>query len=154
MNLYVTTSLELTNFKIKAHKLILSLRSPVFCSMLSPERFKESEESAITILDSDPSTFRLFLRYLYCGKADLNLENVLPLHHLAEKYLVPQLGCSCIAYVLDNIGEENVLWFLDTALLYNIHNLKESCLEFLQGQSGVLNANKLTHIREGGYPPF
>lgn len=50
---------------------------------------------------------------------------------------------------MDHISEENVLWFLDTALLYNIRTLRESCLEFIQTNPLVLNAKNLQHIREG-----
>jgi hypothetical protein len=91
MKWYVIGRFLLT-VQVKAHKLILRLRSPVFCSMLSEDRFKESEESYIDVRDSDASSFKCFVRYLYCGKTDLSLENVLPLHHLAEKYLVAPLA--------------------------------------------------------------
>lgn len=65
----------------------------MFASMLAdPNKFREGQESVIEVQDSDADTFKSFLKYLYSGKVVLTPENVLHLHHLAEKYYTPELA--------------------------------------------------------------
>ncbi|XP_074646643.1 BTB/POZ domain-containing protein 17-like [Tubulanus polymorphus] len=102
-----------------AHKLILSLSSPVFKAMLTPRsHWSESSSDRIT-LEEDPicrDSFDSFLRYLYSGRVDLDCDSALPMLMLADKYQVSDLSTICIEYMIERVAPDRaLLWYRYTA---------------------------------------
>src|SRR5699024_5992251 len=55
--------------EIKAHKLILASRSPVFAAMFEHE-LEESKQNRVVITDIKPEVAESMVRYIYAGKVD------------------------------------------------------------------------------------
>ena len=55
--------------EIKAHKLILASRSPVFAAMFEHE-LEESKQNRVVITDIKPEVAEAMVRYIYAGKVD------------------------------------------------------------------------------------
>ena len=86
---------------LPAHRSLLAARSPVFAAMLN-SGLEEAQTGQVQISDSDPETFALFLRFLYVGKLENNIEKTvvsgpmkMKLFALADKYQVETLMKIC-----------------------------------------------------------
>ena len=55
---------------LRAHKLVLSTRSPVFAAMFDHSETSESMEGRVVIEHVQVDAFEMFLRYLYTGKVE------------------------------------------------------------------------------------
>lgn len=79
-------TINVKHIKFNCHTLILAARSPVFSTMMEHE-MKEKRSGDMFIPDTDPAIFQDFLLYLYTGKKEhLNLENIMELYKLGDKY--------------------------------------------------------------------
>jgi hypothetical protein len=117
--------------EIPVHKNILSIRSPVFETMIET-KMMESIEGKALIVDIDGKSLMEFLRFVYCGRVNYIDEVAMDLIHAATKYDVLDLKPLCVASLVRNISVENVL---ETMMLANLHdekNLKEFCIDFIK----------------------
>uniref|UniRef100_A0AC34R1R0 BTB domain-containing protein n=1 Tax=Panagrolaimus sp. JU765 TaxID=591449 RepID=A0AC34R1R0_9BILA len=73
--------------KIKVHRNIIAVASPVFAAMLKPH-CKEFKEGSVDIMDFDADTINNAVELMYTRKVDdkLNIEELLDLYKFADKY--------------------------------------------------------------------
>ena len=92
----------------------------------------ESQAKTIKIEDADPETFKMMLRYIYCGRLPDDLEaNARKLLPLADKYDLPEVRDACVHWMEKSLSKENVCETLIVADLYRCPKLKKKCLECL-----------------------
>ncbi|XP_027332586.1 BTB/POZ domain-containing protein At1g55760-like isoform X1 [Abrus precatorius] len=116
---------------IRAHRAILAARSPVFHSMFS-HNLKENDLSTINISDMSNDACQAFLNYLYGTIKDEEfLTHRLALLHAADKYDIHDLRETCHESLLEDIDSNNVLERLQNAYIYQLSNLKNSCMQYL-----------------------
>uniref|UniRef100_A0A7N0VL46 BTB domain-containing protein n=1 Tax=Kalanchoe fedtschenkoi TaxID=63787 RepID=A0A7N0VL46_KALFE len=116
---------------IGAHRAILSARSPVFCSMFLYD-LKEKQLSTIHIPDMTHDAFRAFLSYVYGNiQHEEFLTHRLAFLRAADKYGISDLKQVCHESLLEDIDVKNVLERLQTAHLYQLPDLKDSCIRYL-----------------------
>ena len=73
--------------EFKVHKSVLSARSPVFTKMFLSD-MKEAADNKVEIKDVEPSSFEMFLQFIYCGKIPEDLQHyAIDLFVLADKVL-------------------------------------------------------------------
>lgn len=115
---------------IYAHKLLLSLGSPVFHAMFYSNLAHTGEE--ISLSDCDPRSFIEFLRYLYADEVHLTSGNVFELLYLAKKYIVPFLSENCCRFLEAELRESNVFRILEHARLFSETRLEQRCWKLLE----------------------
>ncbi|GJN34163.1 hypothetical protein PR202_gb22806 [Eleusine coracana subsp. coracana] len=127
---------------IRAHRLILAARSPVFKAELFGEMV-ESRASCITIQDMRARTFNLMLAYIYknalpiiAAPDDDGASAILELQHLfvaADRYGLDKLRQICEKSLCARITKETVLLILEFAEEHGTTclMLKSRCLDFL-----------------------
>lgn len=116
---------------IGAHRAVLAVRSPVFCSMFS-HNLQEKELSTINITDMSIEACQAFLNYLYgIIKNEEFITHRLALLRAADKYDVYDLREACHDSLLEDIDSKNVLERLQNASLYRLMRLKMSCIRYL-----------------------
>lgn len=94
---------------IQAHKQILGLRSPIFLDKFT----SQPDLTTIEITDLDPTSFRVFVDYLYTG--EIAHDNVTEdLFLVARRYLDPTLINICRKRLGENLTMENVVMRLTT----------------------------------------
>ena len=92
----------------------------------------ESQAKTIKIEDADPETFKMMLRYIYCGRLPDELEaNARKLLPLADKYDLPEVRDACVHWMEKSLSKENVCETLIMADLYRCPKLKKKCLKRL-----------------------
>ncbi|CAK9148900.1 unnamed protein product [Ilex paraguariensis] len=120
-----------SNGSIGAHRAILAARSPVFRSMFSHD-LKEKELSTINIADMSIESCQAFLNYIYGNIQNEDfLTHRLALLQAADKYDISDLKEACHESLLEDIDTKNVLERLQNASLYQLPNLKTSCMRYL-----------------------
>ncbi|XP_058986028.1 uncharacterized protein LOC109613447 [Musca domestica] len=117
---------------IFGHKLMFSLHSDVFESMLSGH-FLEAKSTEIPLPDDDPKTFRnlrLILYNLRDTQTELNeldLSDTISLYKLCDKYLFKTISKLCVEHLKSFIGDDqsdcnNAIKIFPVAI--DLHNLE------------------------------
>ncbi|XP_052800924.1 BTB/POZ domain-containing protein 6-like isoform X2 [Mya arenaria] len=114
---------------VRAHKMILASRSPVFFAMFCG-LLKETS-TVVDIPDIKADAFRLFLKYLYTRSCDTNANTVTSLLYCAKKYDVPSLQTICRDFLRNAINVLNVCTVLEESLHFQEDQLKEECIGFI-----------------------
>ncbi|XP_055353472.1 BTB/POZ domain-containing protein 6-like, partial [Paramacrobiotus metropolitanus] len=83
----------------RAHKTILSLRSPVFRALFYGS-LPDPCERPVEVPDVHPEAFANMLSYLYADRVDLNRETVFPTLYCADRYDVPGLLDACFQFAI------------------------------------------------------
>ncbi|KAI9185393.1 hypothetical protein LWI28_006791 [Acer negundo] len=116
---------------IGAHRAILAARSPVFRSMFS-HNLKEKELSTVNISDMSMEACQALLSYIYGNiEHEEFMTHRLALLSAADKYDISDLKEACHDSLLEDIDAKNVLERLQNASLYQLPNLKSSCMRYL-----------------------
>ena len=118
---------------IPAHKLVLSISSPVFEAMFHGE-LAEARDS-IELPDCEYESLLELLRYMYSDEVILNGNNVMGVLYLAKKYIVPLLAEKCTGYLQDHLHPSNVFSILPSVQKYNEKNLVDRCWKEIDKQT-------------------
>ncbi|XP_041073150.1 BTB/POZ domain-containing protein 17-like [Carcharodon carcharias] len=126
------------------HHLLLILQSDVFEDLLLNQSvttltLRETAECA--------ALFDKLLRYLYCGKITVLMNQVVPLHKLASKYHVSALQQGIIMYMSQQLASASprghvVSWY-HYSLRIGDEDLQERCKQFL-----AWNMSTVIHSKE------
>jgi speckle-type POZ protein len=130
------TIITASNERIRAHKLILSIRSVVFKKMLH-HSMTESNTNEIHIIDFDGAIIRLFLRFLYHDhlSEDTLIKYNTELYTMACKYQVEGLERLCEYSMCRCMSSSNVMDLLQLSDLHNSLSLRRHALLFLKKYS-------------------
>lgn len=85
----------------KAHRVVLSMTSSVFKTMLMDSKWSDAQKYQIPLFEEPECevVFHEFLAYMYSGRIVLTNVNVLPVVMLADKYDVSTLSKECLMYM-------------------------------------------------------
>uniref|UniRef100_A0A8C5Y645 BTB domain-containing protein n=1 Tax=Microcebus murinus TaxID=30608 RepID=A0A8C5Y645_MICMU len=136
--------------EFKAHKSVLTARSPVFNAI--------KQKNRVEINDLDPEVFKEMMRFVYTGKApnlDKMADNLLA---AADKYALERLKVMCEEALCSNLSVENVADTLVLADLHSAEQLKAQAIDFINRCSVLRqlgckdgknwNSNQATDIME------
>ena len=118
---------------ISAHKLVLSISSPVFEAMFYGELAETADSIELPDCECD-SLLELF-RYLYSDEVNLSGSNAMGVLYLANKYMVPSLADKCTEYLEDNLDPSNVFSILPSAQKYEEKNLVDQSWKVIDQQT-------------------
>lgn len=119
------------NEEIPACKSILSSYSHVFASMFS-SGMKEEQSSRVEIIDIEPTIFKLFLRYIYCGRVEsTDIEKLLKLVIAADKYSVKSLVDLCAYRISMNLSVDTAVDALIVSDIVSAKFFKKECIRFI-----------------------
>ncbi|XP_015907582.1 speckle-type POZ protein [Parasteatoda tepidariorum] len=117
---------------LKAHKIILCTRSPVFEAMFASP-MQESKNNTVIIMDLDSSVFGAVINFMYSGRVKINSTRMAcDLLYAGEKYQIKGLKEGCIKYLKSVLSVENAIKILEVSDLYDIQ-LKSNALNFVKG---------------------
>lgn len=114
---------------IPAHKMVLSICSPVFFAMFCGDLADRSE--SVYLPDCEYEGVLEMLRYIYGGEPELNESNVMEVLYVAKKYLVNSLAVKCIEFLRRNLDTANVFCVLSHAQQYGEKILVDQCWEMI-----------------------
>jgi len=117
--------------EFRAHKTILSARSPVFAAMLSSE-MRETYLNRVDIEDVTPDIFEALLRFIYTDQVDLTKSDAKELLVAANRYLLLLLKYRCEEFLSDGVTIENCCEMLGLSDLHNAANLKKTAADLFR----------------------
>ncbi|CAG2120672.1 unnamed protein product, partial [Medioppia subpectinata] len=137
--------------ELRAHKAILSARSPVFNAMLTSD-MRECRENAIEIPDIRPDVMEELLTFIYSGKAP-NLSKVSKeLLSAADKYELPHLSELCEKHLMSSLSVESAPEILVLSHLHKASKLKSVTVEFIiANRKEVMKSDNWDLIRAEPY---
>ena len=118
---------------IPAHKLMLSIGSPVFEAMFYGDLAETSD--SIELPDCEYESLLELFRYLYSDEVTLSGSNVMGVLYLAKKYMVPSLAVKCTEYLQDHLDPSNVFTILVSARKYDEEKLVNRCWKLIDKQT-------------------
>lgn len=124
------------NEKLKAHKIILAARSPVFLAMFCHE-FSEQKNSMVMITDIRPEIFKALLQYVYNAEIENIKEIAEELLIAADKYLIKELKLKCEKILISDMLQEKAAILLPIAIQYKCENLEACCRYYLSEKQKV-----------------
>lgn len=129
-----------------AHKLILSMRSPVFMAEFFGE-MKEKCSRQVEVKDMDPTVFKAMLHFIYTDtvpELDQRIEEAATMaQHLlvaADRYGLDRLKLICESKLSGGISVDTAATTLALAEQHNCSQLKARCVEFIVSTPEVLDA--------------
>ncbi|RNA24685.1 BTB POZ domain-containing 2 [Brachionus plicatilis] len=120
--------------RIPAHKLVLSIGSPVFMAMFYGTGSQMQAGPEIHIPDADPLSFKHMLKYLYTDELEIGPDSVMNTLYICKKYAVDSLEKECVNFLQSNLRADNAFMLLEQALLFDEAKLADLCL-------GVIDRN-------------
>ncbi|XP_068747084.1 BTB/POZ domain-containing protein 6-like [Montipora capricornis] len=120
---------------IPAHKLMLSIGSPVFEAMFYGDLAETSD--SIEMPDCEYESLLELFRYLYSDEVTLSGSNVMGVLYLAKKYMVPSLAVKCTEYLQDHLDPSNVFTILVSARKYDEEKLVNRCWKLIDKQTNA-----------------
>ncbi|XP_076049527.1 uncharacterized protein LOC143030253 [Oratosquilla oratoria] len=131
---------------IKAHRLILSMKSPVFGAMLMGPMATTGKQ--LNLPEDPHEVFRKLLEHTYLDRMDLeSVEEALEVYALAHKYLMETARKFCLQYILSNLREETTLAALETSVVHGDKELKDKCIEMLsRDPDAVMSSETVSHL--------
>ncbi|XP_053596739.1 speckle-type POZ protein B [Microplitis demolitor] len=118
------------NKQFKAHKLILSTRSPVFFAMFS-HGMKENRDGEVAIPDIEPEIFNKMLEFIYTDEINNLDADAAYLLEAADKYQLRKLKSLCEESLSKSCRVDNVIKLMVLADLHNANQLFEYALELI-----------------------
>lgn len=110
---------------------VMSCCSPVFQSMFS-HNLKERQLSAVHIPDMSVDECQCFINYMYGNLQERDfIAHRVALLGAAEKYDISDLKAACVDSLSQDIDTENLIERLQVADLYQLQELKRSCIRLL-----------------------
>ncbi|KAL5291352.1 hypothetical protein ACFFRR_010636 [Megaselia abdita] len=143
---FTDVTIQCEGGELKAHRAVLSARSPVFKRMLTNENYLESRENVI----KSSLEFNLLsdaLLYIYTGR--VNKSKAKELLEVADYYDLQQLKAECISIIISEITAKNVISILMLAHSHNVLDLKQEALLFIsQCSEKVVHEAELLKLDE------
>jgi len=125
--------------RLKAHKLILSARCPVFNAMFQ-SKMTEADTNKITLSDMSTAGVKILLKYIYCGEIDKRWKTIPEeVIYIADKYNLAFMKDYLDRSVATVCTSQNALGLLKVCRLHNLLNATSKIQEFIKSNiDGVL----------------
>lgn len=138
--------------KFHAHRIILSARCEYFRALLFGGLREANSGDEIILKDTPASSFAVLLQYLYSGAISLRNqkeEDVIDLLGLAHKYGLLALQSAIGSFLESIVCERNVCLIYDVACLYQLFQLRDNCLMFMDHHAeSVLETETFGNLSE------
>jgi len=133
--LFSDVSFKLGDHLIHLHKIVLCSQSDYMKAMLLGS-FIESKKNQVEINEENVDSFMVFLESFYKDQVEKNVDNLLELLILSNKYLFHELKNYLQVLLGDNLRIKDACDVLVVSDTHNAPILKKSCLRYISQNSG------------------
>jgi RCC1 and BTB domain-containing protein len=116
--------------RIHANKGLLIGQSEYFQAMFR-SGMKESKENEVEVGDCSKGVFLLFLEYLYKGEVDIEIDNVIELYALSDRYQEDGLSSQCLEVIEGGLTNTNAIDLLAATDGAGLDALKDVCMDYV-----------------------
>lgn len=125
--------------RLPAHRVILAARSEYFRALLYGGMSETTQRQIPLEVPLDP--FKVLLRYIYSGTlllSNLDEDAIIDVLGMANQYGFQDLEMAISKYLRQYLDLNNVCVILDAARLYNLEELTQICLLFMDRNAAEL----------------
>ena len=134
--------------EIRAHRLVLGARSPVFHAMLQ-SKMMESTRREIKIDDADNDVLKEMLRYMYTARVEDKFNKFRELLVVADKYQVLELVKYCGTKLAQTLNNDNAFQMGSFAETHNAEDLMNESIQFIMSNvPDTLNQDWRNQIKD------
>ncbi len=152
---FADININVCGCQFKAHKIILTTRSPFFAAMFEHQT-EENLTNQVDIEDIKPDVFQELLHFIYTGRLSRKkMESKMPFEilNVAGKYLLDQLKMECETQLIDRISAEKCVELLFfTEENHPAFYLKKYAFAFLRKFSSEVMATEAWEKAEQEHP--
>lgn len=132
--------------KVRCHKNILSIASPVFKAMLYGDLRNTS--GAQKLQEMEAAIFEKMLEFIYTDNVELkSIEMACKVYMAGEKFLLPRLKDLCEEYIIANINVSDLFYLLDFVKIFENKNIYDECVNFVRSETQtILDDDKFTYL--------
>ncbi|RWS01741.1 uncharacterized protein B4U79_04822, partial [Dinothrombium tinctorium] len=133
---------------IRSHRVIVASRCEWFKRALL-SGMKESINKTITVHETEPELFKIFLQYLYTGLLDtsnLSTDELTELMQLSDRYQVDCLKRIIESCLCNHIDDESALFLLTVSDQFNAKNLRLAAMEYVTSHKEVIKSDLFHHL--------
>ncbi|XP_015915380.1 speckle-type POZ protein B [Parasteatoda tepidariorum] len=135
-------AIHVDGVSMKAHKMILRARSPVFEKMFDHDT-SEAIKNEIDVKDIRASIMKELLTFLYAGTIENHdFDDACDLYYAADKYEVLSLRNACAKDLLRHLQVNNACQLLILATNHGDESLKEKILKYIMANVKEIVATK------------
>ncbi|XP_023213758.1 kelch-like protein 10 [Centruroides sculpturatus] len=116
--------------KFPVHKCIMAANS-YFFEILFINTTDGDKRKEVPLEDIDKETLQHIIDYLYCGKIELNSENVQKIFVAADEYLFSELMEECCSYMIHHLDSKNCISIKNIGKYYRNITLEKSAHQYL-----------------------
>ena len=125
---------------IRAHKFVLSFRSPVFATMLNCNML-ESTTGEITIMDFTLDVMMSVVDFMYSADVKFtSIDQCLAVCSAADKYSIPSLVRNCESFLIQlltaqkirGLNKDAIIVYLTASEQFQMLDLEYECLMYLR----------------------
>ncbi|XP_070579796.1 uncharacterized protein [Ptychodera flava] len=119
--------------EIRAHRVIVAARCDWFRRALN-SGMREAIDKKITVHDTNPELFKLFLQFLYSGHLDtsnFSVEQLADMMSLSDRYEVDTLKQLCEGALKSQLDEDTAFYMLTLADQFNARTLRGAAMNFV-----------------------
>lgn len=110
--------------RVPGHKGILSKASPIFDKMFYGAM---PEQGDIKLPDTPPEAFKDFLQFCYLDEVNLNLEHIVKVMDLTNKYCMPECLVVCGSFWAKHLTFDDICWAYHWAIFFSEPEFMEFC---------------------------
>jgi hypothetical protein len=133
--LFSDVSFKLKDHLIHLHKIVLCSQNDYMKAMLLGS-FMESKKNQVEINEENTDSFMAFLESFYKDQVEKNVDDLLELLILSNKYLFYELKNYLQVLIGDKLRIKNVCRVLDVSDTHNAPILKKTCLRYISQNPG------------------
>ncbi|KAH8238295.1 hypothetical protein KR032_002809 [Drosophila birchii] len=125
--------------RLPAHRVVLAARSEYFRALLYGGMSETTQRQIPLEVPLDP--FKVLLRYIYSGTlllSNLDEDAIIDVLGMANQYGFQDLEMAISKYLRQYLDLNNVCMILDAARLYNLEELTQVCLMFMDRNAAAL----------------
>lgn len=110
--------------RVPAHKCILSKASDAFDNMFYGPL---AEPGDIHLPDTSPAAFKDFLQFCYLDEVNLDLEHIVEIMDLTNKYCMPECLVVCGKFWAKHLTFDDICWAYHWAIFFGEAEFREFC---------------------------
>lgn len=128
--MYADVTFHVKDEMFSAHKLILMARCDYFRTMFTSEMV-EAHSDVVVIPDVCATAFRVFLKYVYTDKLELDNDNILGMLDISRKYLMDFVLRQCTSYIRKHLSPDNAIEWLVYADDNSFEETRHAALQYV-----------------------
>merc|ERR1719221_663827 len=122
-----------------AHRNIISTWSQPMDRMLCGG-FAEGSSREVCIHDVEPAAFEVMLKMMYCGTAEITVDNVLSILDVSVRFDVAVLVQFSVQFLQNHTSSEHACRMLEVGVQYGLVKLMDKCIELIVTDDHILES--------------